>query len=381
MRDKIVKVFENTIVYTLVVVMSINMSYMPVANVSAQEIKTETVNTKETKNKNKTELKYRAYSENKGWSNKVKNGKKAGKKDKDLKAISIDLTKENGKSGIKYKTYVSDKGWTKWKNSGQTSGSTKKGKSIEATKIKLSKDLTKKYDICYRLYTETDGWTLWSKNGAVVGEVDEGASAESIQIKLVKKDKVFKTDKKYPTLLSYSSGVSKGAVRHVSQVENLSQNGWIYKKDGNTYDFRSIADGECALSSSCMALSYLGIDISPGEFAYNCGGGSLYFATKWAEWRNDVNVRKSTGSSWKNYYNDYKNDKNYKYSPVIVQLTRYCYTNSHYVVIVGKNADGTYKVYDCSYDKEWNATIKGNSVSGLGGKAGGTIANVRQYYK
>lgn len=380
MRDKLVKVFERTIVYALVAIMAIDMAYIPAKQVQAQEVKTETVSKKETK-KTKTELKYKAYSENKGWSKKVKNGKKAGKKDNDLKAISIDLKKENGKSGIKYKAYVTGQGWTKWKNSGQTAGSTKKGKSIEATKIKLSKDLTNKYDIYYRLYTESAGWTLWSKNGNIVGNANEGVSAESIQIKLVKKDAVFKAEKRYPTLLSYPSGVSKGTVRHVSQVENLANNGWIYKKNGKIYDYRSIADGECALSSSSMALSYLGIDISPGEFAYNCGGGALYFTTRWAEWRDDVTVRKTRGSSWKDYYNDYKKDNDYKYSPVIIQLTNYCYSSSHYVVVAGKNADGTYKIYDCNTNKEWNATIKGGYVYGLGGKVNGGIGQVCQYIK
>lgn len=184
-----------------------------------------------------------------------------------------------------------------------------------------------------------------------------------------------------PELVPYTAGVKEGTVRYVSQTENLEDNGWIYKKDGRIYDFTSIANGECALCSSCMALSYLGIDIGPGEFAYNCGQGALYFTTRWAEWRDDVSVRKTSGTEWEDYYRDYKDDNEYKYSPVIIQITNYCYTNSHYVVVVGKNKNGTYKVYDCYENAQWDATIKNGHVYGLGGKANGSIGQVCQYIK
>lgn len=377
MREKFVKVFKKVAVFSLAVVLTVNMAYMPASAKEEVQVKT----TENKKIKSKTELTYKAYSSKEGWSKEVKSGKKVGAKDENLKAISIDLENPNGKSGVRFKTYVSDKGWTKWKTSGETAGSTKKGKVIKAAKIKLSKALTKKYDIYYRLYTVAEGWTMWSKNGAIVGGTTDGITAESIQIELVEKGEVFQDNKNYPTLLTYKSGVNKGTVRYVSQIENLYQHGWTYTVDGKTYDYTSIADGECALASSCMALSYLGIDISPGEFAYKCGGGALYFNTRWAEWRDDVSVRKTYGSDWQTYFSDYNKDKDYKYSPVIIQLTNYCYSNSHYVVVAGKNSDGTYKVYDCYSYEEWDATIEGGYVYGLGGKANGSIGQVCQYYK
>lgn len=206
-------------------------------------------------------------------------------------------------------------------------------------------------------------------------------TVKNTNAKSAKKNTEFRTKKKYPALSTYSSGVTKGTVRYVSQVYDLEKNGWIYKKDGKTYDYTSIAGGECSIASSSMALSYLGIDISPGEFAYNCGGGALYFSTGWAEWRDDVDVRKAYGTAWKDYYDDYKSDDEYKYSPVIIQLTNYFYSNSHYVLVVGKNSDGTYKIYDCNENEEWNATIENGYVYGLGGKVNGSIGQVRQYYK
>lgn len=383
MREKIFKVFEKVVIYALVAIMAVDMAYMPATQVVAKEINNETsakkIPKKETKVK--TELTYKVYSSSKGWLKNVKSGKLAGKDHKDIRAISMTLKKQNGNSGIKYKAYITGQDWTDWKKSGQTAGSTKKGKTIEAIKIKLSEELEKKYDIYYRLYIENEGWSLWAKNGATAGQSNCGKDAEYIQVELIKKDKVFKENKRYPTLLTYQSGVSKGTVRYVSQIENVSQYGWIYEKDGKTYDFTSIADGECAIATACMALSYLGIDLSPGEFCYKCGGGSLYFGNTWARWRKDVTMRTTYGSNWKSYYDAYKNDENYKYSPVIIQLTHYCYSDSHYVLLVGKNDDGTYKIYDCYMNKTWNAKITGGYIYGLNGKASGSIGKVCQYYK
>lgn len=157
---------------------------------------------------------------------------------------------------------------------------------------------------------------------------------------------------------AYRDGVSTGSIRRVSQQSELYANGWTY----SNRDYTSIAGGECGAACSSMAVSYLGVDISPGEVCYKSDNGSA-INTVWISWSG---ITPKIGSSFTDYFNNYENDESYKFSPVIIHLSVYPGTNTHYVVVIGKNSDGTYKICDpVEAHSSWNATISGNYITGI----------------
>lgn len=162
---------------------------------------------------------------------------------------------------------------------------------------------------------------------------------------------------------AYRDGVSTGSIRRVSQQSELYANGWTYRNR----DYTSIAGGECGAACSSMAVSYLGVDISPGEVCYKSDNGSA-INTVWISWSG---ITPKIGSSFTDYFTDYENDESYKVSPVIIHLSVYPGTNTHYVVVIGKNSDGTYKVCDpVEAYSSWDATISGNHITGIKDKDG-----------
>lgn len=138
--------------------------------------------------------------------------------------------------------------------------------------------------------------------------------------------------KKDVSVHAYSGGVSTGSIRRVSQKSNLYANGWVY----NNVDYTGGAGSECGAASSSMAVSYLGVDISPGEICYRSGNGKIPFETAWIFWSGITPRLNFDGSQFGNYFNDYENDASYKYSPVIIHLTVYPGSNNHFVVVIGK---------------------------------------------
>lgn len=173
---------------------------------------------------------------------------------------------------------------------------------------------------------------------------------------------------------AYRDGVSTGSIRRVSQQSELYANGWTY----SNRDYTSIAGGECGAACSSMAVSYLGVDISPGEVCYKSDNGSA-INTVWISWSG---ITPKIGSSFTDYFNNYENDESYKFSPVIIHLRVYPGTSTHYVIVIGKNSDGTYKICDpVDAYSSWDATISGNHITGIGGRVNCEIDQVIQYVK
>ena len=93
---------------------------------------------------------------------------------------------------------------------------------------------------------------------------------------------------------AYRDGVSTGSIRRVSQQSELYANGWTYRNR----DYTSIAGGECGAACSSMAVSYLGVDISPGEVCYKSDNGSA-INTVWISWSG---ITPKIGSSFTDYF-------------------------------------------------------------------------------
>lgn len=132
-------------------------------------------------------ISYTAYLSGSEKTDAIYDGAKAGKTNnkKSLERIKISIKDKRISGGVRYRTYTQKKGWNAWVTDGKISGISKK--PMEAIQIKLTGNLAKKYDITYRVYSEKTGWMKWVKNGTKAGITSKGKAILAIQIKLVPK--------------------------------------------------------------------------------------------------------------------------------------------------------------------------------------------------
>lgn len=132
---------------------------------------------------------YTTHLKNKGWQNKVFNGKLSGTigESRRIEAIQVNLSKLAFSGNVLYSSHIQDYGWGTWATNGSLSGTIGKSKQVEAIKLKLSGEIATKYDIYYRSHIQDYGWLGWTKNGTSSGTEGLSKRMEAIEIKLVKK--------------------------------------------------------------------------------------------------------------------------------------------------------------------------------------------------
>lgn len=86
---------------------------------------------------------------------------------------------------IEYRSHVQSSGWESvWRRNGEISGTTGQAKRLEAIQIRLTGELSNKYDIRYRVHVQGAGWLPYAQNGEMAGTVGQGRRLEAIQIYL-----------------------------------------------------------------------------------------------------------------------------------------------------------------------------------------------------
>lgn len=191
----------------------------------------------------------------------------------------------------------------------------------------------------------------------------------------------------------HSSDVTSGRIRYVDQTSNLEENGW-----GNTIN-RPKGDGhpgwQCNSACESMALSYLGIDREPGTLAPIGSDelGGLEVASMWETkteyWTSPdgrtVRVENFMGCNMDDInarVSNYKLDCNQgNTAPVMIH-----YVNGgkmHWVLLTGKNEDGTFNVIGPGGAGERGTTVTIDSYGNITGASishgGGKIDQYAQY--
>ena len=115
-------------------------------------------------------IKYKVHVQNKGWSEWVEEGRRAGTSGEGLRLEAIIV------EGVdSYRVHVQDKGWTDWVKAGEVAGTVGEGKRIEAIEIKGK-------DVNYRVHAENIGWMDWATSGEMAGTTGGGLRIEAIQL-------------------------------------------------------------------------------------------------------------------------------------------------------------------------------------------------------
>lgn len=153
----------------------------------------------------------------------------------------------------------------------------------------------------------------------------------------------------------YTPDVQVGTIRYISQIAGSGLFDWSYWGDwGNQ------AGIECGTASISMAMSYIGVNLTPQQILDAHGGLTCF--TGWGV--TDLSPDVATGMD------QYINGRG-QYSPLIVHLPTYSQLG-HYVVLIGKVSESEYLVLDCAQNNTW--------VMSVGDGFYNSIDQVYQYY-
>jgi hypothetical protein len=145
---------------------------------------------------------------------------------------------------------------------------------------------------------------------------------------------------------NYSSGVTCGTIRYISQVPGGSHYNSAYWPAGSFGGYKTPKE-ECLTASISMALSYIGINKIPKTILEANNG--VAYCTGWGATYQEPSL--STGIS--NYING-----NGKYSPVVIHLPQYS-SAGHYLLIIGKISNTSYQILD-----PWECSVTTMTISG-----------------
>lgn len=222
---------------------------------------------------------YRVHCQTHGDMAWVKEGELSGTQGeaKRLEAIWINMENNTGLEGdIVYTTHVQSYGWQDdlenektWAKNGELSGTQGEAKRLESIKIKLTGELSQKYDVIYRVHCQTWGWTDWMSNGMEAGTTGQGKRLEAIQIKIVKKDS---TDK-------------KASLKYTTHCQTY---GWL----------EPVTDGKMSgTEGESKRLEGIKIDVANSDYT----GGVAYKVHAqtygWMDWMTNYNMSGTSGES------------------------------------------------------------------------------------
>lgn len=153
----------------------------------------------------------------------------------------------------------------------------------------------------------------------------------------------------------YDPEVQVGTIRYISQLAGSGLFDWSYWGGwGNQ------AGIECGTASISMALSYVGVNLTPQQILDAHGGLTCF--TGWGV----VDLSTDVAGGMEQYVNGQG-----QYSPLIVHLPTYSQLG-HYVVLMGKLSDSEYLVLDCAQNSTWVMTVGDGFYN--------SIDQVYQYY-
>lgn len=154
-----------------------------------------------------------------------------------------------------------------------------------------------------------------------------------------------------------NSDVKAGTVRYISQVPSYTDQ-FCADYWGS---YVSYANHECFTACISMALSYLGIDATPGALGdYWRSRG--HYGSPFATTPEDVGFCGATynKTSLAEAISRYVGGEG-SYSPPIIHLNSYS-ANGHYVMIIGQVSDTEYRVLDPAYKTIYTMTLTNGST-------------------
>ena len=140
---------------------------------------------------------YKVYDEGKHWSVEGNDGGFAGDNEGEdaMAARALQATvSANGYSipstGVKYRAYSDEAGWSDWKTNGAAAGETSKTYNMKAIEMQWNTEsysYLPDFELYYRVYVPGRGWLGWAKDGQTVGDYTKGNYISAMEAIIVPK--------------------------------------------------------------------------------------------------------------------------------------------------------------------------------------------------
>ncbi|WP_027108684.1 N-acetylmuramoyl-L-alanine amidase [Lacticigenium naphthae] len=154
---------------------------------------------------------YKTHIQKLGWLEQVEEGMMSGTTGQEKRMEAIEIFQENfpANSSIEYTAHIEKVGWTDYYSNGSTAGTVGLARRLEGIQVRLTGEMSQKYDVYYRTHIESYGWLGWTKNGMKSGSEGLAKRIEAIEVKLFKKGTGPELDKKSferPVIVYIDSG-------------------------------------------------------------------------------------------------------------------------------------------------------------------------------
>ena len=92
-------------------------------------------------------------------------------------------------TSIKYRAYSDEAGWSAWKTNGAAAGDTSKTYNMKAVEMQWNTTSAENayYDLYYRVYVPGRGWLGWAKNAQTAGDYTKGNYISAMEAVIVPK--------------------------------------------------------------------------------------------------------------------------------------------------------------------------------------------------
>ena len=137
------------------------------------------------------ELAYNVYGKSSGWSDYVFDGETAGELStgNPLQGFSMELNAGDfSLDHIKYDGFFQGIGWTNWESESHAVKAGKDNKNLKAIRMmtcNANGSESDTYSIYYRVYVKNHGWLGWAKNGEEAGDFTSSGEILGIQAMIV----------------------------------------------------------------------------------------------------------------------------------------------------------------------------------------------------
>ena len=128
-----------------------------------------------------TNIYYRTYTKENGWSKWTKNGLTSGNLKDNILNIQVKVDKKT-KGEARYRVYSEKNNWS----DEYGSNASILNQNITGVRFGLSETKSKTSNICYRTYNKENEWMEWSCDSEINGNKNENIKA--IEIKIVPKE-------------------------------------------------------------------------------------------------------------------------------------------------------------------------------------------------
>lgn len=206
---------------------------------------------------------YKANVAGSGWQESVSSGSTSGTTGRGAAVQQVTMTASGSTfgGGIQYAVHSANIGWQDYVNDGAVAGT--EGRQIEALRVRLTGELSQRFDVYYRVHVSNIGWLGWAKNGAEAGTVSFGYAVEAYQVVLRAKG-------------ASAPGSTSDVFRSHRRAVKRSDGSYDWYDSYGKRNRSSAINNVMATAHSLLGVPYVWLGVYPQDGGMDCASFTWY---------------------------------------------------------------------------------------------------------